>query len=336
MQTRLNNPTPGLFLAGLFLAGLFLALLLWNCSGEKSESLSGEMQTELAQLPAGFDGLIYTNVKSMKSSPFFKMMIEKHTPNWEKDQEFKQFCEETGFDPLEDIEELYLGFSAPETPREKNALVIVKGNFDVEKLRSYFGKHGQSGPIGDAGYEGYFFDAPNGEAMLLALVDQHRIALGKSALLEKYLTGLKNGNKADNGYAKLVKPVRYKNGAWMSVNTAGMMEKVLDQLDRNPDLPRFPALEHVKYVQWSMKADQELNFDAAGDFGEAEYANLFHDAIKGALAAFKLAVSRDRRVIDVINKIEVKKAGSRVSVHASLNQDDLKKLMAHRPGLARK
>lgn len=317
---------------GLAMAALVMALLLWSCGGEKSESLSTGMTAELAQLPAGFDGLMYANVTSMKESMLFKMMVEKHAPKWETNPEIIKFREETGFDPFNDVKEVYLAFSAPETPHDKNALIIAKGEFDTEKLRNYLNRHLQAKPIGDSGYEGYRLKGPHHEEMLMSLVDENRIVLGKEDLLEAYLTRLKNPAGAGGDYAALVKPVRYKSGAWMSINTAGMIEKVISELERDPDIPRMPALEHVKFAQWSMKADDTFNFQASGDFGEAEYAGLFHDTIKGALAAYKIALSQDRDAIDIVNKIEVKTRQNRVEVEAHLTQAELQKLMEHRPG----
>ena len=82
-----------------------------------------------------------------------------------------------------------------------------------------------------------------------------------------------------------------------------------------------------------MKVGQDLQFAGEGEFADAENAELFHDAVKGALAAAKLSMSGDREAVDVLNKIEIKIKGSRVVVNSQINKADVDKLVAKRDEL---
>jgi hypothetical protein len=90
-------------------------------------------------LPADSDMVVYVNVKQLLDSAIVKKfdLVEKYAMEPVKsalknNKEAQQALEALGVDPLHDIHTLLLAGEANSAPK---LLLVIKGNFDVEKLR---------------------------------------------------------------------------------------------------------------------------------------------------------------------------------------------------------
>ena len=99
-------------------------------------------------------------------------------------------------------------------------------------------------------------------------------------------------------------------------------------------MKQFGALRAVQDVQFSVDVNDAIKLDGEGNFSDAQNAELFHDAVKGALATLKLSVSDDRDAVDVMNKVNISTGNNSVKVNLEMSKADVEKLMQRGRGLA--
>jgi hypothetical protein len=294
------------------------------------------MSKQLALMPQSSSGLGYINLEKMRQSPFYEMMQDSLRNRMRHHRELDEFAEATGFDLREDVKEMYLSFDPNPQKREGNFLIVAPGQYDPQKIMDYIAAQDNEGDLSRESYEDFELYRLRHKEYVFSFVNENYMVGGKENLVKSWLDNFKSGN-AESGSQELaerVKQLKYKNGAWFTMNTAAMMEKVMDEIDQYDKTRRFDALRAVQNVQFSMNVNDEIKFDGAGNFSDTEKAKLFHDAIKGGLATIKLSMSGDRDAIDVINKINISTENNSVKVDGSMSREDIEKLMMHRKWLA--
>ena len=119
-------------------------------------------------------------------------------------------------------------------------------------------------------------------------------------------------------------PVRYKNTFWIHIDAQSMLASMAEQGDSD----WMRGLGGARSLQFSADLGRTLDFDGQCIFGDEERAGLFRDAIKGALATAKLSVPDERRIIDVLNKININARGNRVDIDFSIKREDIDRLVS--------
>ena len=99
--------------------------------------------------------------------------------------------------------------------------------------------------------------------------------------------------------------IKYDDGLWMTVRTDDVMDDLVDGVDEDIAMGNFDVLRSVEHVDFSMDLTREIRMAGQGTFVDPEKAELFHDALKGMVAAAKLSASNDRELVDILNKLEV-------------------------------
>jgi hypothetical protein len=107
-------------------------------------------------------------------------------------------------------------------------------------------------------------------------------------------------------------------------------------MDQKPFLPKnFKGIKNIKNGSISMDFSEQLSFYGQGECLDTEKATLLSDAIKGLLASAKLAVSDERDVVDIINKVNVQTKKEKVTVQFKMNAEEIEKLIQKRKAYAR-
>ena len=76
----------------------------------------------------------------------------------------------------------------------------------------------------------------------------------------------------------------------------------------------------------SIKFDEKLTFHGMSQFSDKEKAQLFHDALKGFIATAKLSMSKDRKAVDVLNKIQTDIKGKEIIIEFEMSKEDIDRL----------
>jgi len=308
----------------------FILAAFVQCSREHSESLSSEMARELALLPAPVAGLGYLNIKAVKESPFFSMVKENLEENPFYSDEYQEFIEATGLDIRRDIDELFICVHPEPEDDDHDLFVLVKGTYHSEKIMDYIMKKSADEGVkitSENIAQKTIYNLP-GEDFSLCFADNNRLILGHK---NKIKTWLDNFNKnvepgGENALQNRVRAVRYKGEGWLSIDAQEMVSKMIREIDHPSREGRFEALESLQEMNASVKFEEKMKFYGTGQFSDPEKAQLFHDALKGLIATAKLSMSKDRKAVDVLNKIQTNSKGKEIVIEFEMSKEDIEKL----------
>ena len=135
-----------------------------------------------------------------------------------------------------------------------------------------------------------------------------------------------DGNSTDKSVQKnaavtaLLGKLRYKEQCWFVANTTAMMEKVAEELGERGEFKGTRAVKAVQNVMFSANVGSKADLYGEALCDSEDNSQLLTEAMKGALATAKLAVSDDRDAVDMLNRIDVDRAGKAVKMSASLDK----------------
>lgn len=306
-------------------AVLMMALLLSQCSGDRPQALTGDMNRYLSMMPDQA-GIAYMNVASLRETDFYREFTDSMDIHMEN-RELREIMEATGFDIGKDINEIYISFAAPEHRRKASALVVVVGKYDAKKIVDYIKDQDEEHQLNSEVHNGYtIYSGDNHrDDGVFSFADNKHVVAGNETQVKQWLDDFKSGS-GNSANGDRVKEIKYKNGMWVSLDADQMVDELMDEFGKNMPMGRIGALEKIEKLNLSMHVKKDVRMDGSGIFADAENAELFHDALKGMLATVKLAVSQDRDAVDVINKIEISTKGNQVRIDASLSRQDIEKL----------
>lgn len=308
-----------------------LALLLWQC-GRGPESMSSDMSHQLAMMPAGA-GLAYVNLEQIRSSDFYQLFLDSLNGNMDHNERMNEFVEATGVDPRKDVQEIYVALNPGKGDDEERFLAVLIGRYDPEKVIRFIEGNDQHQIASREDYNGIaLFSDAHGNGPSIAFVDNRQAVVGSSDWVKSWLDQNKSGKGGNTANRDLAADVKYKNGAWMVLNAGEMVDEFMNGMGRSPEMRRFGALEAIEKVNLSFSFTDRILMDGSGRFSDAANAELFHDAIKGLLAAAKLTVSSDRDAVDVINKINITTDKNQVRINTEMTRQDLEKMIRQRHG----
>jgi len=213
---------------------------------------------------------------------------------------------------------------------------VIKGDFDPAKIMNYISGKEEYSEIIQENYQGQPFYRLDKEQLAFTFLETSRLIIGKDEMVRTWLYENSAGKKTSlpAELEKQVRALKYKSGAWFTLDAKMFSEAFSEELDRHTDGRGLPALEALLDFNFSMKADKKLWFSGIGNFSNNDQAKLFQDALKGLLAAAKLSVSEDREAVDVLNKIEIRVKGKSVLLDFKLDKEDIERLQAHRDKIA--
>lgn len=296
-----------------------LVLFLSQCAEEQPETVTSAMAGQFALLPDSGYGLLYINVKEMTGSIAVERLFGDRFETDMNDSRYKEFLDETGLDIRKDITEVYIAL----LPHQRNdgpfGLALVKGKFDRERLTRFMETTEDAEDIEVADVQGtrlYRFD----HDFSLAVLDSETIVAGTPEYVRK---NIRTRNKASSsvaaGWIELAKPAQYKSGIFMAFDMRDMRKQIDEKMGRMDKRIPLQSIRSVERIHVSMKCTDHIFFHARSSFDSDEMAELFFDAMKGALATLKLSVSNERSIVDILNKVHMEHDGSTVIVRLNLS-----------------
>ncbi len=325
----------------LYLTSLILAAcaLFMYCSNSGGEGVSSEVAKQFSQMPASVNGLAYVNMDQLRKSMFYEMITDSMEVHINENDEFRELVESTGFDFRRDIDEVFMGFD-PVTPRNNEAvLMLVKGRFDGDKIVNYakqkIAEHEGESELRQEAYQDYIiYSAGNGDKGL-SFVGKNLVAVGSKPMLKSWLDNHAKGNATlSSALQAQMDHVKYRDGVWMTLRTGDVIDELVDDVRNDIQMGNLEALRSVEHVDFSMDLTREIRMAGQGHFVNSEKAELFHDAIKGAVAAAKFSASSDREMVDILNKLDIQTENKSVSFDFEMSRGELRKLMDRRRDFA--
>jgi len=311
---------------------VFSMLLVFSaCRKESGHTLSPGIQRQVALLPADADVLGFLDIQAVQNSPFFDFITDSLQAELNEDEDFKTLTDELGLDPQKDIQRMYLA-ARFKNEDNLNILLVIEGNFQPDKILAKIEKEADSDSFKKTAYDKYkIYLFPEDKAF--AFTDNRHIIAGTVQWVKLYLKNVSGSAPALNPeIKKRLKKLPYINQAWLLAEI-GQWTKKIKQDDTHP---RLKGLSSLKQFDFAMELNGELRFFSQGIFDDEEKCQLFHDALKGLIAAGKLAVSDDRSVVDILNKITIRNRGKDLDINFEISRDDLQKLLNRKKSWATK
>jgi len=291
----------------------FALLLFFFCGREKKESFSGTARLKLGALPEESKMVAYINADAVLNSPFFTEGGDSSELSAWFGKMVQTLSNEVG---LVDIREIY---AALDLDQEGNPipLLIGQGEMNDGKLADMV----KGWEVRD--YHGATLYGQKGDDAILARVGESTWVAGETNRALSWIDGHRDEEVSGALLARL-DPVRYKNTFWIHIDAQSMLASMAEKGDSD----WMRGLGGARSLQFSADLGRALVFDGQCIFEDEERAGLFRDAIKGALATAKLSVPDERRIIDVLNKININARGNRVDIDFSIKREDIDRLVS--------
>ncbi len=309
----------------LFVIIVLVITVNMNCEREKAEPLSNTMAREIAMLPGEAPGMGYLNIREMKESPFFSIFEDKMDQDAFYSEEYREFMDATGLDIRKDIHEIYFCFFPGESPQ---FLAVVLGDFRPEAIMDYVRKEMKDEEMTEESYGAYTLYGTGQQEVTVSFAGTRRLIAGNADMVKQWIDNFtsEKQEKMTTETLERLRTIKFKSHAWMSLQTADMMDRIIDDMQRHTEGSRFQGLRSLQQVNFSMKLNQKLNFAGVTVFASAENASLFKEALEGWIATAKLAVSNERKAVDVLNKIDVSNWGQEVLIRFEMTPEDIRTL----------
>lgn len=251
------------------------------------------------------------------------------------DDDLRQFLTDAGFDPFRDVDAMVV--AAHGKGAEAGAVALFSGRYDPSSLGAALIKRGAQ-PFTLAGVSAYRLPSSGrhgGEAAVLAQIPPYLVIVGEESavgasaasphsvppLVEKEISA---------GHIDIRTPfwmvATVPTGARQKANeAAGHTRGEGSEAVRSV----LVASGAVQRVAMQASLDDSLRLSGVATADTAENAELLRDVVKGAIAAARLhAQSQSPDLVNVLRDVEVRVAGTGVSVSGAVPLALLEKLAA--------
>jgi len=325
-----------------FLLSAFVTLALAACSKGGKTTLSSTLQEDLAKLPQDVQSVFYADVQSLQNSELGKecrKMFDSAMAHREHhDEDYKKIMEATGFDPEKDLHSILVAMQAgldengdSTEHMDGAAFAIIKGNFDESKIVAHIQAKEQEKGKHELVIESYngktLYTGPR-EKFAAYFANVNTVIAGKQdwvkMVIDNQLEG--KGLTSNSGMMGLISQLPHKEQLWAVGMPGKLMERMAAELSKHEDFKGGHALRSLQSGMLSARVNAEADIWATAKCSTEEASRLMADAIKGALAMAKLAVSDDREMVDMLNRFEIEATGAEVNFTGKVDKAFIEKL----------
>jgi hypothetical protein len=315
---------------------LALTILAGACSKTKTTALPAAVDQHLAWIPQAVNGVAYFDVQSLRQSELGQALQKDWSDEimrWRKDREFREWLERAGFDFEKDLHSVLAGFRGGRHDSAGTFAVVITGNFDEQKiantiaamrdsLRERHEEHKMSDLVTETyGGKTLYVIKERGEKAFY-LADANTLVAGNKDWVQAVIDGKTAGEsvKQNEALTALMNKLSYADQCWLVANTAESMETLSEEFGAGGEFKGTRAVKSLQSI--ALSAHVAKNADLSGEAwcDNEENSKLLTEAVKGALATAKLAVSDDREAVDMLNRIDVERAGKSVKFSAELDK----------------
>ena len=281
----------------------------------------------LKHAPKQSSFISYVNFKSLMKSKFYERHgtdIHKRLNN-EADEMYKEFIEKTGFDPSQDIHELFIS-GVIESDEKSQFAIMVRGEFPEENLLSFFEEKNKENGNNISlekskinGKKAYILKdkkANDDEKFVVCYLENNVLMAGLYNHVKYFLSSKEKLAKNDE-VMSILDNLNYKKQVYTIV--------AVEQLNPKDEiLNRVKSL--VNYVTMSADVENDLEIVAQVQAQNEQNARDIESMMKGFIAASRLAVSEDRDLIDFMNEIDIERDEENIEIKIEINDERIEKL----------
>jgi hypothetical protein len=319
-----------------FVLLLALAIAAGGCSKPSTTALPSAVDQHLAWIPQTVNGVAYCDVQSLRQSELGQALQKDWSDEimrMREDRDYKEWLERAGFDFEKDLHSVLMGFHGDRHDSASTFAVVVTGTFDEQKiantitamrdsLRELHEEHKMSDFVTETyGGKTLYVVKKHGEKAFY-FADAQTLVAGNKDWVQAIIDGKTAGESAKQNKAltALMNKLRYADQCWLVANTAETMETLSEELGARGEFKGTRAFKSLQSVALSANVGKKADLYGEAWCDNEENSKLLADAVKGALATAKLAVSDDREAVDMLNRIDVDQAGKSVKFSANLDK----------------
>lgn len=313
-----------------------LAILAAGCSKPTTTALPSAVDQHLAWIPQTVNGVAYFDVQSLRQSELGQALekdFSEHIARMRERRGYREMLEKAGFDVEKDLHTVLAGFHGNRHESSESFALVATGNFDEQKIvstinavRDSLAKYHEEHEAPNLATETY-----NGKTLYVVekhgekafyFPDAHTLVAGEKAWVQAIIDGKTTGEsvKQNEALTALMNKLRYADQCWLVANTAETMETLSEELGARGEFKGTRAVKSLQSVTLSANVGKKADLYGEAWCDNEENSKLLADAVKGALATAKLAVSDDREAVDMLNRIDVDHAGKSVKFSANLDK----------------
>ena len=288
----------------------------------------------LSLVPADAVTVGMVRLVDMRSSPLSSLLFQ-HVDRMSMDGEAERLLLETGIRPTQDVDTLVVATS-PRTPlgSEKNVLVIAQGRFQPERLTAALVARG-------AVRKGAYISVPEseGEAGAVAFPSSSLAIAGNESSVLNALAARANGGTgfaARGALAMDLSRIDPAATAWAIIDVpraarlAGVGTVTTGSGESGAVLKA--ALKSVSTVAvWATDTGDALRVGATGLSNDPETLQLLEDAVRGALAALRIAAAdKAPEMVSILRRFDIDRNTESITVAGSIPAASIRDVMAKR------
>lgn len=310
------------------LLALPLALcLLAGCASELSQPAEITLQAKTAfeVLPADVQVVGALNVAAAYAEGLGDAWMDQAELDGELRARFDEFIELTGFNPQEDIREVYGGLSGTGEDHPA-ANLVVYANFDRDRMMSYLNDKLGDELQTDTYKSTTIFHPAEQEGrdhLYFALVNDEMLVAGSTydaliGMLDR-LDGGGNALDQNADLMRLIGKVARPDGAWLVVK-----DPFKDGHPGHGDapIPNISRMVQDVVVSTGFERggfDVEVQMTTQADVNPEDVA----DALKGMLAGTRMSNKQNQPLLDTLDRVSIKAHGDGVRVRAFVDEATL-------------
>lgn len=287
----------------------------------------------LGLVPTDARAVVAVDVAALKAEPSAQQWLLDHQAAWSRvDDDATRFLSEAGLDPMRDVDLMLFAVAGSGT--EQRPLALFAGRYDPATLGAALQARGaQLVALGSlTAYR--LGDADEEDQPALIRITPDLVLVGTAQTLTQAYephTGSPQVVAAETADRHLDLAAPF----WMAVavpeRAAEPPSEAAAAAEASPEeramLAVAAASASIRRVAAWARLDESLRVHAFATADTADNASLFRDAVKGALAAMRLAAQdREPDLVDVLRGVAVDTAGNSVEVAAELPIDLLQRL----------
>lgn len=275
----------------------------------------------------------------MRTSPLSSKLFE-HTDHVSADGDAARFLAEAGLDVAKDVDVVVVATSPKTTfGTEPDVLVLAEGRFNVERLTKAL--LARKAVLNDSA-NGAYFTLPKDQAKAdhengaLAFATNSLALMGTEAAVREALGARAKGG---TGFVKASSLAQELGRIDANATAWALVDVTRASRFANPPKVRgshqsadtvSAALKSLSTVAlWATDSGDALKLSAVGLSNDGETLQLLEDAVRGALAAMRLAVKdKSPDMVSALRRFDVKRSDDAVSISGTIPADALHKIIA--------
>ena len=277
-----------------------------------------------ARLVAGAD---LQRAKASSFGRYIMKQIEKQSAG-----DFENMVTAFGFDPRRDLHEVIFASVDPQPGKSQNAVVGVRGAFDVQRISTFFKNMGKEDAI--TNYQGVDILAPDSNGV--AFLDSSVAVLGEPAAVKNAIDRRRSGRKVTETTAASIRDVSSRNDIWF-VSTTPFAEAGKPGAASAPPaagpmagMMNNDAFKAIDQVLGGIKLDAEnITFSLEAVARSEKDASAMADVVR--LIAGMIQMSRDRpetaAAAAMADALQLKTDGPRFRLSITMPQAEIEKLL---------